>query len=118
MLENGSEYCAHGDPHGDERFTSALLGELVGPYTAYRREWPVEGADDVGNGDRIGGPGKRPSAVATSMAAQQAGLAELTEDVDQESGRQVVSCGELVAGTGRPGSSRSSSAMVVINRTP
>jgi hypothetical protein len=32
------------------------------------------------------------------VAAQQAGLAELTEDVDQESCRQIVSCGELVAG--------------------
>ena len=59
-----------------------------------------ECSDHIGDRDRVGGPGEQPAAIAAADAAHEFTVAELAEDVEQESGWHVVPFGEDGTGDG------------------
>ena len=93
--------------------------QFVRPDAADRGERAIEGADHIGDGDRVGRAGEQPAAFAAAHAAHEFGVAELAEDVEQESRGHVVAFRQDGARDRSPGVlSRSSSAIVAITRTP
>ena len=76
---------------------AARIAQFVGADPPHRRQWAFERTDDVGDADRVCRAAKRPSTVTTAVTTQQARVAQLSEDVDQEAGRQLVAGSQLVA---------------------
>ena len=64
------------------------------------RQRPVDGAQDVGEGDVLGWPGQPVATFGAPLALHQAALAQLQQDVLQEPGRDVLGRGHVGHGEG------------------
>lgn len=85
---------AHGNPHLAEVLGRSGVVEVLGPLAAHGREWSVEGAYDVGDGDLSGIAIQAVPALGSSLAGHDARLAQLAEDPLEELHGNPLRCGD------------------------
>ena len=96
-LQYGAQRGAGGHPERHEGLVDAVVGQLVGPDAADRRQRAFEHADDVGDRDLLRRSGQRPTALGPPVAAQEVGVAELPQDVIEELAGDVLLLGQAIA---------------------
>src|SRR5919206_2321288 len=97
LLDDRPEVRPHGDPHLDERLGRPVVGHVLGPAAAHGGQRALDGADDVGHGDLLGPAVEPVAAVRAALAAHQAGLAQVAEDVLEELQRDALRLRDRVA---------------------
>src|SRR5436305_8030254 len=83
-------------PHLAQRGGAAGELERVGAGAGDVGEWAVDGADDVGDGDGVGWPGEPETALGAATAVDDAGVAQLVEDAEEEPRRDALRVGDRV----------------------
>ena len=109
MLDDAAHGGADGDPDVLEVLGGARVLDVLGRLAAHRRQRPLDGADDVGQGDLLGRLGEPVAAVRAALAAHEPGVAQVGEDVleelrgDRLGGGQRVALDRPAAGGGELG---------------
>src|SRR5690606_19218271 len=98
LLEDRAFAGAQRDPHLLQGTRGALVPDVLGALAPDAEQGPVDGADDVGEGDLLGLPRQPVAALGAPLAPDESGPAQLAEDVLQEFGRYLLRLGQLDGG--------------------
>ena len=90
MLENAAQARAHCDPHVPQRFGAPRVFDLLGADAAHVRERAVDGANHVGDRDLCRRPGEPVAALCAALAADEAVVPKVAEDVLEELERDLL----------------------------
>src|SRR4051794_39882895 len=97
LLGDRAQARADGDPHLLQRLGRPRVGDVLRPLAADRRERPLDRADDVGDRDLRGGPVEPVAALGAALAAHEAGVAQVAQDVLEELQRDPLRLRDGVA---------------------
>ena len=90
VLDDPAQVRPHRDPHAGESGRRPRVLGLLGRAAADRRERALDGADDVRDGQLGRRFGEPEAALGAAVAAHDAGVPELAEDVLQEVERDAL----------------------------
>ena len=87
--------AAGGDPDVLEHLGRLAVGHRLGPEAVDRDQRAVDGADDVGDGDRLGRAREAPAAGLSALGDHDVGATQVGQDRLQEAVRDVLGLPEL-----------------------
>ena len=96
-LEDVADAGAEGDPELAHGGGVGGIGGLLGAGVADGGEGALDGAEDVGDRDLVGGAGEPIAAGGAAAAVDEAGAAQLVEDVFEEAGGDFLGRGDRLA---------------------